>query len=106
MFVLNQVQDHFYGYRIVNGVKFETEATFTRINKKRMFVKILVKCLDFQTSRTLYPNTRYPLMHQVRDMCRAGLLDRYINTDDKRHRYYYKTTKRGLDVIQKAFDIK
>jgi DNA-binding MarR family transcriptional regulator len=37
-------------------------------------------------------------------MCRAGLLQRYTNDEDKKFRYYYKTTQKGRDVIRQAYN--
>lgn len=103
MFIENKVERPWYGY---SGLKknFETGATFTRISPERKFVKILIQCITYQTSRDIYPNTKAPLMHQMRDMCRAGLLQRYTNDEDKKFRYYYKTTQKGKDVIRQAYN--
>ena len=81
------------------------ESTFKRISKERKFVKILVMCLDYKSSSDIYPNVKNPLMQQVKCMAKKGLLDRYINTNDKKEKYYYKTTKKGLDIIAKAYNI-
>ena len=103
MFIENKVERPWYGY---SGLRknFETGATFTRISPERKFVKILIQCITYQTSRDIYPNTKAPLMHQMRDMCRAGLLQRYTNDEDKKFRYYYKTTQKGKDVIRQAYN--
>ena len=100
MFKKVEMYDKFYGYK-----GRDTLSKFNRVSKNRKFVKILVMCLDYKSSSDIYPNVKNPLMHQVRDMARDGLLDRYVNTNDKREKYYYKTTKKGLDIIAKAYNI-
>ena len=76
---------------------FETKSTFTRGTRNRKFVKILALCLTYAPAKLMYPNTKYPLMQQVRDMCRHGLLERYKRCGDRK--YYYKTTKKGQDLL-------
>lgn len=76
---------------------FETNSTFTRGTRDSKFVKILALCLTYAPAKLMYPNTKNPLMHQVRDMCRHGLLERYQRAGDKK--YYYKTTQAGRDLL-------
>lgn len=80
----------------------ETGNKFNRPTKDRRYVKILALCLVPCPAKTIYPDVKNPLMHQVRDMCRAGLLDRL--TDGRR--YYYQTTQKGRDLILEALEAK
>ena len=79
---------------------FETASKFNRPTINSKYVKILALCLVPASSSVIYPGVKNPLMHQVRDMCRAGLLERL--TDGKR--YYYKTTAKGRDLISKVLE--
>lgn len=80
----------------------ETNCTFNEPNLNKRYVKILALCLAPQPAKVIYPNVEHPVMHQVRDMCREGLLERL--TDGKR--YYYKTTTKGRELISKAWEAK
>lgn len=76
----------------------ETGCSFTRPTRNKRYVKILALCLVPAPSNVIYPDVKNPMMEQVRDMCREGLLERL--TDGKR--YYYKTTTKGRDLISKV----
>ena len=93
-----EVEKPWFVWREKGGA--ETGNTFTRPTPKRRYIKILALCLAPQPASVIYPGVKNPVMHQVRDMCRAGLLDRL--TDGKR--YYYKTTAKGRDLISKALE--
>lgn len=82
--------------------KSETGNKFNRPNTNRRYVKILAMCLTYAPASVIFPNTKHPLMHQVRDMCRAGLLERFKRTGDRK--YYYKTTSKGRELILKALE--
>ena len=79
---------------------FETGIKFNRPTKDRKYIKILALCLVYAPASLMYPNTKNPLMHEVRDMCRHGLLERYQRAGSKK--YYYKTTKAGQDLLFKT----
>jgi len=76
----------------------ETNCKFNKPTSKRRYIKILETCLTPSKASDIYPNVKNPLMEQVRDMCREGLLDRL--TDGKV--YYYKTTAKGLSLMMEA----
>ena len=82
--------------------KYETKSTFTKPTRDRKYVKILALCLTYAPAKLMYPNTTQPLMHQVRDMCRHGLLQRY--TKEGSRAYYYKTTDLGRQVLLEALE--
>ena len=79
---------------------FETGIKFNRPTRDRKYIKILALCLTYASATLIYPNTKHPLMHEVRDMCRAGLLERYSRAGSKK--YYYKTTMKGMDLLSKV----
>lgn len=79
---------------------FETASKFNRPSVNRKYIKILALCLTYAPASLIYPNTKQPLMHQVRDMCRAGLLERYTKQGSKA--YFYKTTQKGRELLIKA----
>lgn len=81
----------------LNGMAMETASKFNRPTMKRKYVKILALCLTYAPASLIYPNTKQPLMHQVRDMCRVGLLERYTRKGSKA--YFYKTTQKGRDLL-------
>ena len=78
-------------------VESETGCTFKHPTIKKSYVKILARCLSYADKNIIYPNVRNPIMKQVRDMCRAGLLNRYQTDEDRK--YYYKTTMKGVDLL-------
>ena len=84
----------------LNGVAMETGSKFNRTNKNTKYIKILALCLTYAPASLIYPNTKQPLMDQVRDMCRAGLLERYTKAGSRA--YFYKTTQKGRDLISKV----
>jgi len=85
---------------IMSGNIYETRSKFNRPTRDRRYVKILALCLMYATAGMMYPHTKHPLMHQVRDMCRYGLLQRYRRTGSRA--YWYKTTAKGINVLEKA----
>lgn len=101
-FVKVKVEDPWYVWRTEGGA--ETGNKFNRPNVKRRYIKILALCLSYASAKVIYQGVKNPVMHQVRDMCRAGLLDRYTRAGDKA--YYYKTTARGYDLLAKALGVR
>ena len=91
-----EVKQPWFTWRTEGGA--ETGCKFNRPTPNRKYIKILSICLTPASMAVIYPNVKNPVMHQVRDMCRAGLLDRLTNGK----RYYYKTTVKGRDLISKA----
>lgn len=75
----------------------ETASRFNSPTVDRKYIKILALCLVYAPAKLIYPNTKHPLMHQVRDMCRQGLLNRYTKKGDRK--YYYKTTNKGTKLL-------
>ena len=82
----------------------ETTCKFNHPTAKRKYIKILARCLSYCPADLIYPNTDNPIMKQVRDMVRVGLLNRYKRTGEKK--YYYKTTAKGQNLISKALGVK
>jgi len=82
----------------------ETGNKFNSPNKSRRYIKILAMCLTYAPASVIYPNVKNPLMHQVRDLCRAGYLERFKRTGKRK--YYYKTTPKGHDLLIKALEVK
>ena len=83
--------------------EYRTSETGNKFNKptlKRRYVKILAMCLTYVPAKVIYRGVKNPLMHQVRDMCRAGLLNRYSKEGDRK--YYYKVTNDGIELLMKA----
>lgn len=81
----------------------ETNIKFNKPNKNRTYIKVLEKCKDYKTARMLFPNTSHALMHMERDMCRAGLLQRYAKNGSRA--YWYKTTDKGLKLLEQVNNI-
>ena len=82
--------------------KAETNTKFNKPSRERRYIKILALCLTYAPAKLMFPNTKNPLMHMVRDMCRAGLLDRYTRRGDRK--FYYKTTHKGQDFLIKTLE--
>jgi len=82
------------------GSRFETPAKFNRPTKDCKYVKILALCLTYATAKMMFPHTEHAIMHMERDMCRHGLLQRYTRKGSRA--YWYKTTAKGLKVLEKA----
>lgn len=82
----------------------ETTCKFNRPNLKRRYIQILALCLSYAPADLIYRGVKNPIMKQVRDMCREGLLNRYkrIGTN----KYYYKTTSRGHSLLIKALGVR
>ena len=99
-FVRVKVEDHWLWREYPDMVKSETKCKFNRPTPERRYIKILAICLSYATARVIFPNTKQPLMHQVRDLCRAGYLDRFTRGNERR--YYYKTTHKGRELLIKA----
>lgn len=78
----------------------ETGNKFNSPTTKRRYVQILALCLVPLPASVIYRGVKHPLMHQVRDMCRAGLLERYEAKGERR--YYYRTTIKGISLITEA----
>ena len=97
-----EVKNPWYVWREKGGA--ETGNTFTRPNRNRKYIKILALCLTPVPVSLIYPNTKNPLQHQLRDMCRAGLLERLERAGERK--YYYHTTHKGQDLIIKALEAK
>ena len=79
---------------------FETNCKFNRPTLEKKYIKILSRCLSYASREVIFPGIKAPLMHQVRDLCRAGLLERF--TSDQSSGYFYKTTAKGRDLIVAA----
>jgi hypothetical protein len=89
-------------YMLLNtGTPYETNLKFNRPTVNRDYIKILARCLSYADKNIIYPGVRNPLMHTVRDLCRHGYLERFI-ADNKRNKYYYKTTMKGVDLLMEA----
>lgn len=90
----------------IGDVGFETTSTFAQPLTKYKYIKILSECVDFRTTRDLFPGVAHPICKQLRDLCRAGYLDRYIlqepNGNPGPNPYYYKTTPKGAALIFSA----
>lgn len=82
----------------------ETGNKFNRPNSKRRYVKILALCLVPLPAKVIFSNTKHPMMAQVRDMCRAGLLNR-LKVEGERC-YYYQTTHAGFNFLAEAVSAK
>ena len=95
-----EVKAPMYVWRKEGGA--ETGNKFNSPTTKRRYVKILALCLVPLPASVIYRGVKHPLMKQVRDMCRAGLLDRYEAKGERR--YYYQTTKKGIALISEALD--
>ncbi len=96
------VEQPWYVWRKEGGA--ETGNKFNRPTVKRRYIRILALCLIPLPAKVIFPNTKHPMMSQVRDMCRAGLLDRYKVNGERC--YYYKTTHAGFDLLAKAISAK
>lgn len=82
----------------------ETGCKFNRPTRNRRYIKILALCLVPCPAKVIYPGVKNPIMKQVRDLCRAGYLDRMVVEGERA--YYYKTTHSGTDLIIKALEVK
>jgi hypothetical protein len=97
-----EVEQPWYVWRKEGGA--ETGNRFNRPTSKRKYVRILALCLIPLPAKVIFSNTKHPMMAQVRDMCRAGLLDR-LKVEGERC-YYYQTTHAGFDLLAKAISVK
>lgn len=97
-----EVEQPLYVWRKEGGA--ETGNKFNRPTSKRRYVRILALCLVPLPAKAIFPNTKHPMMAQVRDMCRAGLLERCQRAGEKR--YYYKTTSTGFDLLAKIAGVR
>lgn len=88
-----KVQDTFLG-------EPETNTKFNHPSVNKKYIRVLATCLTYAPAKIIYPNVKNPVMKQVRDLCRAGYLDRYAREDD--HKYYYKTTRKGMRLLAAA----
>ena len=95
-----EVKAPMYSWRKEGGA--ETGNKFNSPTTKRRYVKILALCLVPLPASVIYRGVKHPLMKQVRDMCRAGLLNRYEANGERR--YYYRTTIKGIGLIAKALN--
>lgn len=92
------------------GNKFglETASTFSHPKCERTYIKVLAKCLEPQTAQQIY-EIRNPLCCQLRDLCRAGYLQRLEMTVSNglpgRNPYYYQTTMAGRNLIVRALEV-
>lgn len=96
-----EVEQPWYVWRKEGGA--ETGNKFNKPTSKRRYVRILALCLIPLPAKVIFPNTKHPMMAQVRDMCRAGLLERYQRAGKRC--YYYKTTPAGFDLLAKAISV-
>jgi hypothetical protein len=97
-----EVEQPWYVWRKEGGA--ETGNKFNRPTSKRRYVRILALCLIPLPAKVIFHGVKHPLMHQVRDMCRAGLLNRYKAKGERC--YYYQTTPAGFDLIAQALSVK
>lgn len=97
-----EVEQPMFVWRKEGGA--ETGNKFNRPTSKRRYVRILALCLIPLPAKVIFHGVKHPLMHQVRDMCRAGLLDR-LKVEGERC-YYYRTTHAGFDLLSKAIGVK
>lgn len=73
----------------------ETTTKFSKPTPNRRYVKILGTCASRpRTIKEIYPGVDKPYTPMLRDMVRAGLLERYT---DGRRSYYYATDA-GIDL--------
>ena len=74
----------------------------------RKYIKLMAQCLDFQTTRELFPNTTHAICHQLRDLCRLGYIERFeltkSNGKSGPNPYVYRTTPKGLCMIIRAYN--
>jgi len=82
----------------------ETGCKFNQPTRDRKYIKILALCLVPCQAKVIFPGVKNPIMKQVRDLCRAGYLDR-LEAEGERA-YYYKTTIKGFELIKKALEAK
>ena len=99
------VEPHWLYRNCKTGSKFnkgecETGCKFNKPTVNKTYIKILARCLSYADKNIIYPGVRNPLWLQVRDLCRAGYLERF--TSDENRRYYYKTTMKGVDLLIEA----
>lgn len=93
-----------YGY----GLKRVEVPTFvqTKPTTKRVYIKTLLTCMSYATAKVIFPKVEYPLMHNIRDLCRLGYLQRYVRVPKFKSRgrqpYFYKTTQLGFQLIEEA----
>ena len=95
-----EVKDRWIWAERPNCVKSETGCTFNHPTVNKTYVKILARCLSYADKNIIYPGVRNPVWHQVRDLCRAGYLERFTSNENKR--YYYRTTMKGVDLLIEA----
>lgn len=74
--------------------------SFSKPTISRPYIKILLTCLAPASMAVIYPGVKHPMNDQVNSLCVKGYLDRLKDTET--HRYVYKTTKAGIDLIFKA----
>ena len=101
-FIKVEVEQPWFVWRKEGGA--ETGNKFNKPTNKRRYVRILALCLIPLPAKVIFPKVKHPLMHQVRDMCRAGLLNR-LKVEGERC-YYYQTTPAGFDLLAKAISVK
>lgn len=74
----------------------------------RKYIKLMAQCLDYQTAHELFPGTNHPMLHQLRDLCRLGYIDRFVLTKSNGksgpNPYVYRTTMQGLYMIIIAYN--
>jgi len=97
-----EVEQPWYVWRKEGGA--ETGNKFNRPTSKRRYVRILALCIIPLPAKVIFPKVKHPMMAQVRDMCRAGLLERYQREGERC--YYYKTTSAGFDLLAKAAGVR
>lgn len=83
----------------LNGKKVwsETGSKFNKPTINKKYVKILFQCLNEAYIKDIYPNVKYPLEHQLRDMISAELITRYKKEGYRG--YFYKTTPAGKELL-------
>ena len=91
-----------------NQYGLENETFLKNPTPARKYIKLMAQCLDYQTPAELFPNTNHPMLHQLRDLCRLGFIDRFVLTKSNgkpgMNPYYYRTTPKGLNLVVWAYN--
>lgn len=84
------------------GPDRETNCKFNKPTIDRKYIKILALCLSYTPANLIYKGVKNPIQKQLRDMVRAGLLERYTKKGETS--YFYRTTSKGQDLIIDALN--
>ena len=84
----------------------ESGSRFAYPKVERKYIEILATCLVCPRTAQQIFGVRNPLCHQLRDLCRAGYMQRYELTVPNGlpgpNPYYYQTTLAGKRLIAEA----